>query len=656
MRIVVTLLFVFVAKTSVHAQKNLFVDGRNGSDSNPGSIDKPFKTITYARDYIRHMKNTSKLPAGGVVVNIREGNYDFTSGPLELTQGDSGQSGSPIVYQGYEQEKVILLGGKQIPNDQFIPVTDQNVLGLLPSHVQDNIIQADLKKLGISNYGDLETGQLGNCANDKLELFVDEFRMTLARYPNINQNGSWNFIQVAKVINNETFQFSDTRINQWKDTSTMWLHGYWEYDWADNYVKVLSVNHASNEIIIDSKTPTLYSVHEKARFYCVNILEELDVPTEYYVNRTSGTLYFYPPKNWKTSKAFVSVGESLLTINQVSYVTIKGLRMWYSRTTAVQVSEASNVQIMDCDISLHGTSSISLHGTDCVVQGIRAYRNGCGGIDVSGGDQKSLTRGNNLLTKCSISHYANWKRTYQPAIGWSGVGNNFTFNYISDAPHTGILGGGNDCLFEYNTISGLCYEATDTGAFYTGRNWIDRGNVIRYSTFENIKMTEKTVLGAMSVQAIYLDDQMSGYEIYNNTFKNCYVGTFIGGGRHNHVHHNHYYDCNTAVHVDNRGMNWQKSDCSPGGEFEQQLNSVNYQQPPWSQHYPFLVNIFNDHPCVPVYNNITDNTYCHTGQFTDLSTDNAKQWIDNVINNKECINCGFKKYGLILWCLYTVAT
>ena len=74
-----------------------------------------------------------------------------------------------------------------------------------------------------------------------------------------------------------------------------------------------------------------------------------------------------------------------------------------------------------------------------------------------------------------------------------------------------------------------------------------------------------------------------------------------------------------------------------GGEFEQQLNSVNYQQPPWSQHYPFLVNIFNDHPCVPVYNNITDNTYCHTGQFTDLSTDNAKQWIDNVINNKA--NC-----------------
>lgn len=35
--------------------------------------------------------------------------------------------------------------------------------------------------------------------------------MTLARYPNIDQNGDWNFIQVAKVINNGTFQFSNPR-------------------------------------------------------------------------------------------------------------------------------------------------------------------------------------------------------------------------------------------------------------------------------------------------------------------------------------------------------------------------------------------------------------------------------------------------------------
>lgn len=71
--------------------------GTNGNDANPGSIDKPFKTIVFARDYIRQLKNASNFPVGGVVVNIRSGSYDFTSAPLSLTAEDSGKSDSPIV-------------------------------------------------------------------------------------------------------------------------------------------------------------------------------------------------------------------------------------------------------------------------------------------------------------------------------------------------------------------------------------------------------------------------------------------------------------------------------------------------------------------------------------------------------------------------------
>ena len=57
--------------------------------------------------------------------------------------------------------------------------------------------------------------------------------------------------------------------------------------------------------------------------------------------------------------------------------------------------------------------------------------------------------------------------------------------------------------------------------------------------------------------------QMSGYEIYNNTFVDCQKGTFIGGGRRNHVHNNYYESCDTAVHLDNRGLNWQHASCLP---------------------------------------------------------------------------------------------
>ena len=64
-------------------------------------------------------------------------------------------------------------------------------------------------------------------------------------------------------------------------------------------------------------------------------------------------------------------------------------------------------------------------------------------------------------------------------------------------------------MFEFNTISNMTYESTDTGAFYTGRSWIHRGNVVRNNLFQHIRTTEKTALGYPSVQAIYLDDQVS---------------------------------------------------------------------------------------------------------------------------------------------------
>ena len=66
--------------------------------------------------------------------------------------------------------------------------------------------------------------------------------------------------------------------------------------------------------------------------------------------------------------------------------------------------------------------------------------------------------------------------------------------------------------------------------------------------------------------------------------------------------------------------------------FDQQLQSVHYQSPPWSTHYPQLVGIFKDHPCVPVYNVVANNTYCG-GNFIDISMGQAKTWLDTVANN-----------------------
>ena len=41
-------------------------------------------------------------------------------------------------------------------------------------------IQVDLRKLGITDYGDLASGMLGDCANNKLELFAEDMVCSLS--------------------------------------------------------------------------------------------------------------------------------------------------------------------------------------------------------------------------------------------------------------------------------------------------------------------------------------------------------------------------------------------------------------------------------------------------------------------------------------------
>lgn len=64
-------------------------------------------------------------------------------------------------------------------------------------------------------------------------------------------------------------------------------------------------------------------------------------------------------------------------------------------------------------------------------------------------------------------------------------------------------------LFKNNVFERLCYEVTDAGAWYSGRSWARRGTKLIGNTFIDVRQLVPTFLGASSVQAIYLDDELS---------------------------------------------------------------------------------------------------------------------------------------------------
>jgi parallel beta-helix repeat protein len=205
------------------------------------------------------------------------------------------------------------------------------------------------------------------------------------------------------------------------------------------------------------------------------------------------------------------------------------------------------------------------------------------------------------------------------------VGNRVAENTIHDLPHFGIWLHGNEHVIERNEIHHVCLETNDAGAFYMGRDFSERGNVIRHNYFHDLGEGDL-------VQGVYLDDCASGTTVAGNVFIRAGRGIMIGGGRDNTVTDNFFESCRPAVHVDARGIGWASSwfdDRDP--TLFKRLTAVRHDRHPYSEAYPELVTLLDDRPAFPKGNRITGNT-CVESRWLDLLDDLAEQDIEMTDN------------------------
>ena len=94
------------------AGKANFYVATNGHDQNPGSLNKPFRTLSRARDAVRGMNKPARKP-GPIVVMLRGGTYQPDLSVV-FSNRDSGSAESPIVYMAYPGEQPVLSGGRAV--------------------------------------------------------------------------------------------------------------------------------------------------------------------------------------------------------------------------------------------------------------------------------------------------------------------------------------------------------------------------------------------------------------------------------------------------------------------------------------------------------------------------------------------------------------
>lgn len=584
-------------------------DGWSGRLAEPNSAgsDGPVATLERARDLVRELKGKGASFAGAVV-EIHGGDY-LRERTFELAAEDGGSEQAPIAYRAAAGERVRLIGGR--PVSKFVPVSDKAVLDRLCPEARGHVLQADLKQQGMADFGEWKSRGFGRQVSPAgMELFFGEAPMEIARWP----NEGWVRIADVPAETKDRFTFEEDRPARWSQARNVWVHGFWTWDWADSYEKVGSVDLETKQIVTVAPHG-VYGYKKGARYYVLNLIEEIDRPGEYVVDTASGLLYFWPPAPIDSAAAYVSMVDTMISAREVSHVTIEGLTIEAARGNGIDFSGGAHNRIAGCTLRNLGNMGVSMTAMrDSGVVGCAIYNVGDNGINLDGGDRKTLTSGRVYATDNHIHHYSRTCFCYRSAISVSGVGNRIDHNLIHDAPHNAIGLGGNEHVIEYNEIHHVCMDTDDAGAFYMGRDWTQRGNIVRYNYFHQVGRHK----GHVGVQSVYLDDWSSGTLVYGNVLHEAGRGVLVGGGRNNTVENNIFVDCTPAVHVDSRGLGWAKNYFDGRTTtLTDRLDAMNYREPPYSTRYPELLTLYDDEPALAKYNAVVRNV-CVGGRWLDL--------------------------------------
>ena len=495
----------------------------DGNDANSGALATPFETLEKARDAARAIH--AAQPAEPVTICVRGGTYAL---PRTLKLG---AQDSATTWRAYQNEQPHLLGGRAIVNF---------------TSYEKGILKADVGAQGFKGV-------------NFRQLFFDGKRQHLARYPNFDANnpygGGWAYADGKPCPmyldrpgeDKRTLQFKPADARTWAHPDDGEVMVFPRFNWWNNLIRIKSVDSAAHTVTLVADCS--YPIRTYDRYYVQGMFEELDAPGEWFLDRRTATLYFWPPAPLAGKTVCAPTLRTILDIGAGAHdVLFRGFTFECADGTAILFKDTTNCVIAAStirNVGDYGGNGASISGgTSNGVTGCDISAIGRSGVSVSGGDRITLTSAGNYADNNYIHHVGVF---YGQGVGveLSGCGQRASHNLIHDGPRMGIHFAGNKHILEFNHIRHMNLETEDTGAVYTGgRDWLGaRGSIIRYNYFHDMLgygHDEKGVWHSPHFAwGVYLDDNTGGVDVIGNIVARCSRASLhLHNGRDNVIENN----------------------------------------------------------------------------------------------------------------------
>ncbi len=303
-----------------------------GNDDQSGTRESPLETFDGARQRVRAFRR--EHPETPVMVYFRGGKY-YLKNPVIFTPADNGSPAAPVAYRAYPGETPYILGGEE--------------LNLTWQAYRPGIYKAKVPE-GLS----FES------------LYINDSLQVLARYPNFNQQ--------AEIFNGYAADcLAPERVQSWEDPAGGYFHVIHGSRWGGFHFQITG-KRSETELTFtggwQNNRPE-GGQHPEFRFV-ENVFEELDTIHEWYLDRNTSTLYFFPSPDLELDDATVEFAslENLITFrgtieDPVEHITLDG----FSFRRTVRTFLKNREPLLRSDWTIYRGGALFLEGTEnCAIR------------------------------------------------------------------------------------------------------------------------------------------------------------------------------------------------------------------------------------------------------------------------------------------------